>query len=87
MKITPKMEFVSGSWDMDTCEMVCIPSRKYASVGLALRCGDYTSVQVAEIKLYDSDLWRDAKETFEDAKNFGEEMARRWNAGRKGGAK
>jgi len=85
MRITPVMEFVQGSFDTDNCEMVCVARHKYASVELAIKSDTCFAVPFAEIKLYDSELWKDAKVTFEDAKKLGDEIARRWNAARKGG--
>lgn len=80
MEITPKMKYVSGSFDTENCEMVCVSRWKYMTVELGIRCDNgSTIVPVAEIKLYDSDLYRDAKATYEQAKAFGEEIARRWN--------
>lgn len=80
MEITPKMDFVEGSFDTTTCEMVCVPRWKYMTVELGIRCDKGSSiVPVAEIKLYDSDLHVDAKATFDQAKSLGEEIARRWN--------
>lgn len=80
MIITPKMNFVSGSFDTAKCEMVCVSKWKYRSVDLCIRCDTGSmSIPMAEIKLYDSDRWGDADKTFEDAKAFGEEIAHRWN--------
>lgn len=80
MEITPKMDFVEGSFNTENCEMVCVPRYKYASVELGIRADNGTTiVPVAEIKLYGSELYVDAMATFEDAKKFGEEIVRRWN--------
>ena len=83
MNITPKMDFVTGSFDTDTCEMVCVSKWKYRTVELSIKSSNGWNVPVAEIKLYDSDLFKDADATFNDAKAFGEEIARRWNEANK----
>lgn len=79
MKITPKLEYVSGSFDTDNCEMVSVSRYKYKTVNLCIRSENGFLVPLAEIKLYDSELYVDADATFEDAKAFGEEIAKRWN--------
>ena len=78
MDITPKMDFVEVSFDTKDAEMVCVPKRKYRTVGLCIKAGNW-NIPMAEIKLYDSDRFKEADETFDDAKAFGEEIARRWN--------
>lgn len=81
MKITPKIEFVEGSFETSTCEMVCVSKFKYKTVELGVRCDNSSwIVPVGEIMLYDSEKLVDATSTFEDAKKLGEEIARRWNA-------
>ena len=78
MIITPKNEFVEGSFDTTNCEMVCVSKWKYRSVDLCIKAGNW-NIPVSEIKLYDSGKFKDADITFEDAKAFGNEIARRWN--------
>ena len=81
MEIKPKFEFVTGSFNTDDCEMVCVPRWKYASVDLCIKSDNGNwNIPVGEIKLYDSEKFVDARETFEDAEAFGTEIARRWNA-------
>lgn len=81
MEIKPKFEFVTGTFNTDDCEMVCVPRWKYASVDLCIKSDNGNwNIPVGEIKLYDSEKFVDAQETFEDAKAFGKEIARRWNA-------
>ena len=80
MKIKPKFEFVSGSFDTETNKMLCIASNNHGTVELCFKeqdCG--WNIPFAEIKLYDSDLYKDFKETMPDAKKLGDEIARRWN--------
>ena len=78
MIITPKMDFVDGSFNTEDTEMVCVSKWKYRTVELCIKAGSW-NIPMAEIKLYDSDLFKDADITFDDAKKFGEEIARRWN--------
>ena len=78
MIITPKMDFVEGSFDTKDAEMVCVPKWKYRTVELCIKAGNW-NVPMGEIKLYDDDRFVSADKTFEDAKSFGEEIARRWN--------
>ncbi|MEK6884959.1 MAG: hypothetical protein AABY22_35335 [Nanoarchaeota archaeon] len=73
------MNFVSGSFNTETVKMVCVSSHKYGEVELCIKSN--MSIPVAKLKLYDTDRAVDADATFEDAKNFGNEIARRWNAG------
>jgi len=81
MKITPKFQFVEGSFDTETTKMVCICSDKYQEVELSFKTNNDTGMNVvfAKIKLYSRDLFKDAKETYEDACKFGKEIERRWN--------
>jgi hypothetical protein len=81
MKITPKWNFVEGSFDTKKTEMVCVPHKKYGEVTLAVKAnGDKgMSVTFAKIKLHSRDLAVDADAVFKDAVRFGEEIARRWN--------
>jgi hypothetical protein len=78
MKVTPKMNFVEGDFDTKDAVMVCVPKWKYRTVELCIKAGNW-NIPMAEIKLYDSELFKDADVTFDDAKAFGEEIARRWN--------
>jgi len=79
MNITPKIDYVEGSFDTKDCQMVCVPRWKYGTVHLCIKTENGWNVPVGEIQLYDSDLMKDAMATFEDASAFGEEIARRWN--------
>lgn len=78
MIITPKLEYVEGNFDTKNSEMVCVSNWKYRTVELCIKAGSW-NIPVAEINLYDSGRFKEADETFEDAKAFGEEIARRWN--------
>ncbi len=80
MKITPKIQFVSGSFDTKEASLVLVPSDKHGEIWLCVTepgCG--WNVPIGEIKLYSSELYRDFKETFEDACKFGNEICRRFN--------
>lgn len=81
MKITPKFEFIEGSFDTKEVEMICVASDKYGEVSLSIKekgCG--FSFPVAQIKLYSGNRRKDFVDTFEDAKKLGKEIARRWNS-------
>ncbi len=80
MKIKQKFDFVSGEFDTDTIEMICLPYEKYASVELCFKDG--ANFPIAEIKLHSKDRYGDAMEVFDSAVALGREIAERWNAGR-----
>lgn len=80
MDITPKFKFVEGSFNTKTNRMLVIASDNHGTVELCFKeedCG--WNIPFAEIKLYDSGLYKDFKATMEDARKLGEEIARRWN--------
>ena len=80
MDITPKFKFVEGSFNTKTNRMLVIASDNHGTVELCFKeedCG--WNIPFAEIKLFDSGLYKDFKATMEDAKKLGEEIARRWN--------
>ena len=80
MKITPKIQFVSGSFDTKDVKLVLVPSDNHGEVSLCVNepgCG--WNIPIGEIKLYSSDLYVDFKETLEDATKFGEEIWPRSN--------
>lgn len=80
MKITPKFKYVMGSFDTLTDKMLCIASDKHGTVELCLSDGGHgPNIRIAQIKLYDGDLYVDFKATMSDAKKLGDEIARRWN--------
>ncbi len=83
MKITPKFQFVSGSFDTDTAEMVCVKSTKYGEVSLCIKSN--MNIEFASIKLYDGNRAVDADATFQDACKLGDEITNRWNSRRKEG--
>lgn len=80
MEITPKIEFVVGSFDTKNVKMLCIADENHGRVDLCIKeegCG--WNIPIGKIKLHSRDLYVDFKATLEDAKNFGDEIARRWN--------
>ena len=80
MDITPKFKFVEGSFNTKTNKMLVIASDNHGTVELCFKeedCG--WNIPFAEIKLFDSGLYKDFKATMEDAQKLGEEIARRWN--------
>ncbi len=80
MKITPKFTCTSGSFDTNEVIMKCVISDKYKSVDLCIKeDGCNWNIPIGNIKLYDRDLYVNAKETFEDSTKLGNEIARRWN--------
>lgn len=79
MEIKQKFNFVDGTFNTETDEMVCVASEKHCSVRICLKGGGW-NIPIGEIKLYSKDLYVDAKEVFADAAKLGEEIARRWNS-------
>lgn len=80
MKITPKFEYVTGSFDTNMVKMVCLPNEKHGKVELCIEEKDEKWLfPIGSIKLHSRDLYVDFKETLEDAKLLGIEIARRWN--------
>lgn len=80
MKITPKIRFVSDSFDTKEVKLVLVPSDNHGEVSLCVKEPDSGwNIPIGEIKLYSSDLYVDFKATLEDATKFGEEICRRFN--------
>lgn len=80
MKITPKIQFVSGSFDTKEVKLVLIPSDNHGLVELCVKePGSGWNIPIGEIKLYSSDRYVDFKATLEDATKLGEEICRRFN--------
>jgi len=84
MKIEQNWDFVEGSFDTETTDMVCLSKHKYNEVKLCIRQSDNTNNQgallpIATIKLYSQDTNTSAAKVFEDAEKLGYEIARRWN--------
>lgn len=80
MEITPKFEFVEGSFNTQTNKMLCVASDHQGTVRLCFKeegCG--WNIPFAEILLYDSEKYVDFKATIADAEKLGNEIARRWN--------
>lgn len=80
MEITPKIKFVSGSFDTKDSLLVLVPSDNHGEILLCVKepdCG--WNIPIGEIKLYSSGLYVDFRETYEDACKLGEEICRRFN--------
>ncbi|MDR1340115.1 MAG: hypothetical protein LBK58_08705 [Prevotellaceae bacterium] len=80
MEITPKWDLCEGSFDTKDVKMTCVGSDRQGSIVLGVsepHCS--TIYPVAKIKLFSRDLYVDFKETCDDAKKLGDEIARRWN--------
>lgn len=80
MEITPKIQFVSGSFDTKEVKLVLVPSDNHGEVSLCVKEPNSNwIIPIGEVKLYDSDRYVDFKATLEDATKFGEEICRRFN--------
>lgn len=80
MEITPRFNFVEGGFNTEEVEMVCVANDHQGTVKLCVREPDSSwNVPIGEIVLYDSERYVDFKATLEDARNLGNEIARRWN--------
>lgn len=80
MEITPKIKFVSGSFDTKDVELVLVPDDKHGEISLCIKesgCG--WLIPIGEIKIYSSGRYVDFKATLEDATKLGEEICRRFN--------
>jgi len=76
-EVDMRFAFVKGTFDMDTDKLVCVSKNKYKDVHLCFKSN--MNITFAEIKLYDSELYKDKEATFESAVKLGEEIVRRWN--------
>ena len=80
MEITPKFEYIDGSFNTEEVELVCVPSDHRGHVSLCIKEPNSSwNIPIGEILLYDSDRYVDFKATLKDATNLGKEIARRWN--------
>lgn len=80
MKITPKFQFVDGSFDTKHVKLVCVPNDKHGHVDICIKDPDCNwNIPIGQIKLFSRDLYCDFIETLQDATRLGEEIARRWN--------
>jgi hypothetical protein len=78
MEINTKIKFVSGSFNTESEQLVCVKNKKYGSVDLCFKTNSL-HVPFAQIKLHSEDRAIDADAVFEDACKLGDEIARRWN--------
>lgn len=80
MKITPKFNYVEGSFDTQRVEMTCVPSKNNGRVSLCFKEKENScNFPIGRIELYSNDLYKDFTDTFDDAVKLGEEISRRWN--------
>lgn len=80
MTITPKIRFITGSFDTKEVELRLVPSDSHGEVSLCVKeSGAGWLIPVGEIKLYSSDLYVGFKATLKYATKFGEEICRRFN--------
>lgn len=77
MKIKLKMLFVNGEFDTLTDNLVAVPYHKRGKVYLCIKSN--MNIPIADIKLYDSGLFKDFDDTYEDASALCKEIARRFN--------
>ena len=78
MKINLNFDFVDGQFDSETGKLICVRRDKYARVDLCLNEG-CSNISFARIRLHSADLHADAMKVIDDAKNLGDEIAKRWN--------
>jgi len=74
-----RMQGISGELPLSEAKMHCISKDKYKSVSLGVSHKGSMIVPFAEIKLYDTDLYKEAEACFYDAKRLGETIAQIWN--------
>ena len=77
MKISVKMQFVDGEFDTLTDNLIAVPYYKHGKVHLCIKSN--MNIPIADIKLYDSGLFKDFDATYEDASALCREIARRFN--------
>jgi hypothetical protein len=78
MKIPYISDCVSGTTPLDELQLVCVPKAKYSEVGISIKT-DSWSLPIGKIKLFDTDLLKDAKATFEQASVLGEAIVDAFN--------
>ena len=76
MKIKQLFDCVDGDFDTDDGKLSCVRMKDHR----ILMCfKEGMNIPFGRIRLYDSDLYRDAEATSDDAYALGNEIARRWN--------
>lgn len=78
MEIDHKFDFVEGTFDTETGELICVRIDKYCEVKLCFKSNMH--IPFAKIKLHSRDTYGDAKSVIDDAYNLGNEICKRWNA-------
>lgn len=74
MEIEYKGEYVRGMCNLDTTDMVCVPSKpQYGDVDLCLKSDNHTGMNVAFCTISTKSL------PFKEKKKLGYEIERRWN--------
>lgn len=71
----PKVSWIGGDVDMQSMELISIPSHKYQEVELAINLDGSMNVGCVKIS---------GEIPYEQAKAFGKELELRWNAGQEG---
>lgn len=80
MEITPKFQYIKGSFDTKEVNLVLVPKQKHGEVLLCVKePGSGFNLPIGEITLYDSELYVDFEATLDDATKLGEEICRRFN--------
>jgi len=75
MVISPRLDGVTGSFDTDSGQLVCVSNPKYAQVQLCFVSG--MNIPFGKIRLHSSDLFTDAIAVMPDALALGTEIAKR----------
>lgn len=75
MKIRQLFDFVEGEFDTENDKIICVADKKHLDVQLCFKSNMH--IPFAEIRLFTDD--RNAEEVFEDAKQLGDEICKRWN--------
>ena len=80
MEITPKFDFVKGSFNTKECRLECVVDDNHGKVDLCIKEPNSNwLIPIGKIILHSKDLYVDFKSTLSDAKLLGDEICRRWN--------
>lgn len=72
-----RIDGVTGTFSLDSSEIICVPRKKHSAVDLCLKGPMY--VVFADIQLFSSLRYKDAAATYDDAVLLGKEIERRYN--------
>lgn len=75
-RINVKMQFVQGDTSIEEMEIISVASNKHKAVQLCIKANMH--IPIAQIKLYDSNLFIDATATFDDAAKIGNAIEDAW---------